>query len=119
MATLNWVGKKAVVGHDDKDRSSIRGEPVDRYGRQSNKIALYGRREIAWQSLYGSENGLSSTRKQTFGMAAAFPFARHSGFLLAKEEGSLVRRWVFLARLSALLPDSQKQRALLEREGCR
>jgi len=52
-------------------------------------------------------------------MAAAFPFAGHSGFLLAKAEDSLVRGWVLLARLSALLPGSQKQRALLEGEGCR
>jgi len=96
-----------------------RGETVDRYGGQSNKIALHGRSEIARESLYGSENGPSLTREQPFGMAAAFPFAGHSGFLLAKEEGSLVRGWVLLARLSALLPDSQKQRALLEGEGCR
>jgi hypothetical protein len=52
-------------------------------------------------------------------MAAAFPFAGHSGFLLAKPEASFVSGWVLLAWLSALLPDSQEQRALLEGEACR
>ena len=95
------------------------GETVGRYGRQSNKIALHGRSEVARESIDGSENVQYFAREQPFGMEAACLFTGHSGFLLAKEEGSPVCGWVLLARLSALLPDSQKQRALLEGEGRR
>jgi len=106
-------------GPDLKKAKASGGETVDRYGKQSNKVALHGRSEVARESIDGSENGPSLTREQSFGMAAACLFAGHSGFLLAKEEGSPVCGWVLLARLSALLPDSQKQRALLEGEGRR
>lgn len=106
-------------GADLKKVKASGGETVARYGRQSNKIALHGRSKVARESLHGSEDGPCFTRERPCGMAAACPFAGHSGFLLAKAEGSLIRGWVLLAWLSALLPGSQEQRALLDGEACR